>query len=173
VILQLRHDVVDVEPEVPVIERPEAAESRLARLRRRLAGSDSPLSRGLLMLISRDRIDDDTWDEFEEILITSDLGVAPATELVDSLRTKLRVEGIAEPAKARAILRAELLKLVDPTFDRTLHTDRGEFPAVVLVVGVNGTGKTTTVGKLARVLDYMVDAPQTDPLFEELAHRHL
>ena len=104
------------------------------------------------MLISRDRIDDDTWDEFEEILITSDLGVAPATELVDSLRTKLRVEGIAEPAKARAILRAELLKLVDPTFDRTLHTDRGEFPAVVLVVGVNGTGKTTTVGKLARVL---------------------
>ncbi len=104
------------------------------------------------MLISRDRIDDDTWDEFEEILITSDLGVAPATELVESLRTKLRVEGIAEPAKARAILRAELIKLVDPTFDRTLHTDRGEYPAVVLVVGVNGTGKTTTVGKLARVL---------------------
>ncbi len=141
-----------VEPEAPSIERPEAAESRLARLRRRLAGSDSPLSRGLLMLISRDRIDDDTWDEFEEILITSDLGVAPATELVDSLRTKLRVEGIAEPARAKAILRAELIKLVDPTFDRTLNTDRGEFPAVVLVVGVNGTGKTTTVGKLARVL---------------------
>jgi fused signal recognition particle receptor len=141
-----------LEPEAPSIERPEAPESRLARLRRRLAGSDSALSRGLLMLISRDRIDDDTWDEFEEILITSDLGVAPATELVDSLRTKLRVEGIAEPAKAKAILRAELIKLVDPTFDRTLHIDRGEFPAVVLVVGVNGTGKTTTVGKLARVL---------------------
>ena len=108
-------------PRAPVLERPEAPESRLARLRRRLAGSNSPLSRGLLMLISRDRIDEDTWEEFEEILITSDLGVAPTTELVSALRTKFRVEGIAEPAKARAILRAELVKLVDPTLDRTLQ----------------------------------------------------
>ena len=140
------------EPESLLLERPEAPESRLARLRRRLAGSNSPLSRGLLMLLSRDRIDEDTWDEFEETLITSDLGVAPATELVDSLRTRFRVEGISEPGRARAILRAELVKLVDPSLDRTLNVDRLEFPAVVMVVGVNGTGKTTTVGKLARVL---------------------
>jgi fused signal recognition particle receptor len=110
------------------------------------------LSRGLLLLITRDRIDEDTWEEFEETLITSDLGVVPATELVESLRDKLRVEGIAEPAKARAILRAELIKLVDPTMDRSLNADRTDQPAVVMVVGVNGTGKTTTVGKLARVL---------------------
>ena len=141
-----------VEPETPVIERPEAPESRLARLRRRLAGSNSPLSRGLLMLLSRDRIDEDTWTEFEEVLITSDLGVAPATELVTALRTRLRAEGVSDPAQAKAILRAELIKLVDPTLDRTVHADRLEHPAVVLVVGVNGTGKTTTVGKLARVL---------------------
>jgi fused signal recognition particle receptor len=135
-----------------VLERPEAPESRLVRLRRRLAGANTALSRGLLLLITRDRIDEDTWEEFEETLITSDLGVAPATELVETLRSKLRVEGISEPGKARAILRAELIKLVDPTMDRTLNAFRTDQPAVVMVVGVNGTGKTTTVGKLARVL---------------------
>jgi fused signal recognition particle receptor len=140
------------QPEVLELERPEAPESRLARLRRRLAGSNSPLSRGLLLLITRDRIDEDTWEEFEETLITSDLGVAPTTELVESLRSKLRVEGVAEPGEARAILRSELIKLVDPTMDRSLHANRTDQPAVVMVVGVNGTGKTTTVGKLARVL---------------------
>ncbi|MFL6046176.1 MAG: signal recognition particle-docking protein FtsY [Propionibacteriaceae bacterium] len=143
---------VALPPEVPALERPEAPESRLVRLRRRLAGSNSPLSRGLLLLITRDRMDEDTWEEFEETLITSDLGVAPATELVESLREKLRVEGISEPGKARAILRSELIKLVDPTMDRSLNADRIDQPAVVMVVGVNGTGKTTTVGKLARVL---------------------
>jgi len=142
---------VELVPEAPEFERPEAPESRLARLRRRLAGSNSPLSRGLLLLITRDRIDEDTWEEFEETLITSDLGVAPTTELVESLRAKLRVEGVSQPGQAKAILRAELIKLVDPTMDRTLNADRAEQPAVVLVVGVNGTGKTTTVGKLARV----------------------
>jgi fused signal recognition particle receptor len=143
---------IELAPEAPELERPEAPESRLVRLRRRLAGSNSTLSRGLLLLITRDRIDEDTWEEFEETLITSDLGVAPATELVESLRSKLRVEGISEPGKAKAILRAELIKLVDPTMDRSLNADRLEQPAVVMVVGVNGTGKTTTVGKLARVL---------------------
>jgi fused signal recognition particle receptor len=142
---------VELVPEAPEFERPEAPESRLVRLRRRLAGSNSPLSRGLLLLITRDRIDEDTWEEFEETLITSDLGVAPTTELVESLRKKLRVEGVTEPGQAKAILRAELIKLVDPTMDRNLYADRAEQPAVVMVVGVNGTGKTTTVGKLARV----------------------
>ena len=146
---QAAYPEIVVEPE---IERPEAPASRLARLRRRLAGSNSVLSRGLLMLLSRDRIDEDTWEDFEDILITSDLGVGPTTELVDVLRTRLRIEGVGDPAKARAILREELLKLVDPTLDRNLETTRNEHPAVVMVVGVNGTGKTTTVGKLARVL---------------------
>ena len=143
---------IELAPEAPALDRPEAPESRLLRLRRRLAGSNSQLGRGLLLLITRDRIDEDTWEEFEETLITSDLGVAPTTELVNALRSKLRVEGISEPGRAKAILRAELIKLVDPTMDRSLHADRAEQPAVVMVVGVNGTGKTTTVGKLARVL---------------------
>ena len=145
---------VEVEPTNPplVHERPETAESRLARLRRRLAGRESALSRGLLMIISRDRIDEQTWEDFEDVLITSDLGVGPTTELVERLRTRFRVEGVAQPGQARAILREELLALVDPTMDRTLATERTDTPAVVMVVGVNGTGKTTTVGKLARVL---------------------
>jgi fused signal recognition particle receptor len=143
---------IELAPEAPELERPEAPESRLVRLRRRLAGSNSALGRGLLLLITRDRIDEDTWEEFEATLITSDLGVAPTTELVESLRNKLRVEGISKPGQAKAILRAELIKLVDPTMDRSLNADRAEQPAVVMVVGVNGTGKTTTVGKLARVL---------------------
>jgi fused signal recognition particle receptor len=141
-----------LEPETPAVEAPEAPERRLARLRRRLAGSNNALSRGLLLLISRDRIDEDTWTDFEETLITSDLGVAPTTELVETLRTRFRVDGVSDAATAKAILRAELVKLVDPSLDRTLATERLELPAVILVVGVNGTGKTTTVGKLARVL---------------------
>ncbi|SEQ15064.1 signal recognition particle-docking protein FtsY [Microlunatus flavus] len=147
-------EAVEVEPMIPplVHERPETAESRLARLRRRLAGSDSALSRGLLMIISRDQIDEQTWEDFEDTLITSDLGVGPTTELVERLRTRFRVEGVSEPAQARAVLREELLALVDPTMDRSLATDRDGAPAIVMVVGVNGTGKTTTVGKLARVL---------------------
>lgn len=147
-------EAVEVEPMNPplVHERPETAESRLARLRRRLAGNDSALSRGLLMIISRDRIDEQTWEDFEDTLITSDLGVGPTTELVERLRTRFRVEGVAAPEQARAVLRQELLTLVDPTMDRSLATERTDHPAVVMVVGVNGTGKTTTVGKLARVL---------------------
>ena len=140
------------EPEVPTLERPEAPETRLARLRRRLAGSSSALSRGLLLIISRDRLDEETWEDFEDVLITSDLGVGPATELVDALRTRMRIERVGDPAQARAVLRDELVRLVDPTMDRTLAADRLEHPAVIMVVGVNGTGKTTTVGKLARVL---------------------
>ncbi len=149
---EVEREEVELVPEAPALDRPEAPESRLVRLRRRLAGSNSALSRGLLLLITRDRIDEDTWEEFEATLITSDLGVAPTTELVDSLRNKLRVEGVSAPGEARAILRAELIKLVDPTMDRSINADRTDQPAVVMVVGVNGTGKTTTVGKLARVL---------------------
>ncbi len=145
-------DVVVPDAVVPELDRPDATETRLARLRRRLAGSNNALGRGLLMLLSRDQIDEQTWEDFEDTLITADLGVGPTTELVDNLRTRFRIEGVADPSKAREILRSELLALVDPSMDRTIRADRTETPAVIMVVGVNGTGKTTTVGKLARVL---------------------
>ncbi|GAA3712446.1 signal recognition particle-docking protein FtsY [Microlunatus aurantiacus] len=137
---------------VPELDRPEATDTRLARLRRRLAGSNNALGRGLLLLLSRDQIDEQTWEDFEDTLITADLGVGPTTELVDTLRTRFRVEGVADAGRAREILRSELLALLDPSMDRTIRADRTDTPAVIMVVGVNGTGKTTTVGKLARVL---------------------
>jgi fused signal recognition particle receptor len=136
-------------------ERPEPTAGRMVRLRSRLARSQSTLGRGLLTLLSRESLEEDTWDEIEDTLLTADLGVAPARELVGRLRTRVRVEGVANPAAARSMLRDELVALVDPGMDRSLQTARhvaDNRPAVVLVVGVNGTGKTTTVGKLARML---------------------
>ncbi|RRD48659.1 signal recognition particle-docking protein FtsY [Arachnia propionica] len=137
----------------PSLDQPEAPRSRFARLRRRLATSNNALARALGQLLSVDRIDADTWDDFEATLISSDLGVGPTTELTEALRKELSIDGVTDPAKAREVLRTELLRLVDPTMDRTLRLDSADGdPAVVMVVGVNGTGKTTTVGKLARVL---------------------
>ncbi|HEX6515938.1 MAG TPA: signal recognition particle-docking protein FtsY [Nocardioidaceae bacterium] len=142
-------------PEVaptPTLERPESTAGRLVRLRQRLSRSQGTLGRGLLALLSRDRIDEDTWEEIEDTLLTADIGVGPTQELVERLRTRVRVEG-ADADEVRKILREELLALVDPTMDRSLHVARKDgLPGVVLMVGVNGTGKTTTVGKLARVL---------------------
>ncbi|MCW2765576.1 MAG: ftsY [Nocardioides sp.] len=136
----------------PTLERPEGTASRLVRLRQRLAGSQGGLGRGLLALLSRDRLDEDTWEAIEDTLITADVGVAPTHELVERLRTRLRVEG-GGTADPRSVLREELLTLVDPTMDRRLQvTGSDGHPGVVLVVGVNGSGKTTTVGKIARIL---------------------
>jgi fused signal recognition particle receptor len=134
------------------LERPESAQGRLVRLRARLARSQGSLGKGLLALLSRDTLDEEAWEDIETTLITADVGVAPTQELVERLRTRVRVEGVTAD-QARAILREELIALLDPTLDRSLKVERkGDQPAVVMVVGVNGTGKTTTVGKLARVL---------------------
>lgn len=149
---------VSVQPTVPALEVPESTLTRMARLRRRLASSENALARGLASLLASDRIDESTWDDFETTLITSDLGVGPTTELVTALRRRLAIDGVSDPAAARAVLREEMIRLVNPDMDRSLHLVGSEspagvdLPAVVLVVGVNGTGKTTSVGKLARVL---------------------
>ncbi|MEZ5092171.1 signal recognition particle-docking protein FtsY [Nocardioides sp.] len=139
-------------PAAPTIERPEGTASRLVRLRQRLAGSQGALGRGLLGLLSRDRLDEDTWESIEDTLLTADLGVAPTQQVVGNLRTRLRVEG-GESPDPRTVLREELVGLLDPDADRRLQVSGADgHPGVVLVVGVNGTGKTTTVGKLARIL---------------------
>src|SRR3954454_585313 len=136
----------------PTLERPESTAGRLVRLRQRLARSQSPLGRGLLALLSRDVIDEETWEEIEDTLITADVGVTPTQELVARLRTRVKVEG-SSSASVHDILREELVTLVDPSLGRSLAgARRAGKPAVLLMVGVNGTGKTTTVGKLARVL---------------------
>jgi fused signal recognition particle receptor len=145
---------VDVEEApAPPVERPEPPKGRLVRLRSRLARSQTTFGKALLSLLSSDRVDEDTWEEIEDTLLSSDLGVAPTQELVERLRARVRVEGVESGEEARRILRDELVALVDPSLDRDLHVRRAEGrPGVALVVGVNGSGKTTTVGKIARVL---------------------
>ncbi len=142
------------EPEpTPTIERPEAPAGRLRRLRARLARSRSALGQGLLTLLSRGHLDDEAWEEVEDTLLAADLGIEASTELVERLRTQVLVEGTTDEETVRGWLRQDLLDLVDPTLDRSVVSSRVDGrAAVVLVVGVNGTGKTTTVGKLARVL---------------------
>lgn len=135
------------------IEVPEPTAGRLVRLRSRLSRSQNALGKGLLTLLSREHLDDDTWEEIEDILLTADVGVAPTQELVDGLRERVKVLGTRTPDELRGLLREELLKLVGTEVDRTVKTEPAERkPGIVMVVGVNGTGKTTTTGKLARVL---------------------
>jgi fused signal recognition particle receptor len=147
---------VEVEPEAEEsvsIERPDSARGRLARLRARLARSNTAIGNALLALLSRGGLDEQAWEDVEDTLLQADLGVEATEELVASLRTRVRVEGERDVETVRAWLREDLLRLVDPTMDRRISASRvGDRPAVTMVVGVNGTGKTTTVGKLARVL---------------------
>jgi fused signal recognition particle receptor len=125
----------------------------MARLRGRLARSQSGFGSVLLGLLSRDALDEQGWEEIEDTLITADLGVGPSRQLVEELRTQVRVGGTRGADAVRALLREDLISELGPDMDRTLHIARhGDRPAVVLVVGVNGTGKTTACGKLARAI---------------------
>jgi fused signal recognition particle receptor len=142
-----------VTPPPSVIERPPPSAGRLTRLRSRLARSHTAIGSVLLNLISSGKLDDQAFEAMEDTLISADMGVGPARELVEQLRTEVKVVGTDDPEAVRALLRADLIALLGPDLDRTLHLARhGDRPSVVLIVGVNGTGKTTTCGKLARVL---------------------
>ncbi|MEW2132216.1 signal recognition particle-docking protein FtsY [Streptomyces sp. NPDC005435] len=137
----------------PEIEIPEPTAGRLIRLRARLSRSQNALGKGLLTLLSREHLDEDTWEEVEDTLLTADVGVRPTQELVERLRERVKVLGTRTPEELRGLLREELLKLVGTDMDREVKTEpEGRKPGIVMVVGVNGTGKTTTTGKLARVL---------------------
>src|SRR5881275_2981597 len=139
--------------QAPVLERPEPTAGRLVRLRARLARSQGALGRGLLAVLARDRLDEDAWDEVEETLISADVGVEPTREIVERLRERTRVLGTRSAAELRTLLTEELVGALDPKLDRSLSaTPTDGKPAVLLVVGVNGSGKTTTCGKIARVL---------------------
>ena len=136
----------------PEFERPEPSAGRLGRLRSRLGRAQGMFGGGLLALLTRNELDEQTWEEVEDVLLGADVGVGPSQELVERLRTRVKSLGSRSPDDVRTLLREELLTLVGTEVDRSLATAQDGRPAVVLVVGVNGTGKTTTVGKLARVL---------------------
>jgi fused signal recognition particle receptor len=136
----------------PVAEAPPPLAGRMVRLRGRLARSQSGFGSVLLGLLSRDGLDDQQWEEIEDTLIGADIGVAPSRQLVEELRTQVKVEG-AHGGAVKELLRADLIQAVGAGQDRSLRLGpHGDRPAVVLIVGVNGTGKTSACGKLARAL---------------------
>ncbi len=136
----------------PVAEAPPPLAGRMVRLRGRLARSQSGFGSVLLGLLSRDGLDDQTWEEIEDTLLAADIGVAPSHQLVEELRTQVRVEG-ARGDVVKGLLRADLIEAVGAAQDRRLRIGpHGDRPAVILIVGVNGTGKTSACGKLARAL---------------------
>lgn len=137
------------------VELPESIPSRMGRLRARLARSGA-LGKSLLSLLSRGDLSAADWEEMEDSLLVADLGLEATDELMEALHTRVKVENTTDPQVVRALLREELLKLVDPDMDRSVNlavrdVDGVQVPATILMVGVNGTGKTTTTGKMARI----------------------
>jgi fused signal recognition particle receptor len=151
--------------EAPPAPPPAEVLSPRGRFRARLSRSRSALGRGLTGLFTRGA-DDQAWDELEEALLAADVGVATTTELVERLRQRAGAEKATEAAQLRTLLRDELLEVIGRDTDRSLSIEPDKAadgdaagPAIVLVVGVNGTGKTTTVGKLALTLGQQGRAP--------------
>jgi fused signal recognition particle receptor len=134
------------------IEVPESSVGRLGRLRARLARSNNVFGKGLLSILSGGSLDDQAWDDVEATLLSADLGVAASSELIGNLKMRIAAGNDSSPEAMKAALTQELTALIDPSMDRSLAHNKGDRPVVIMVVGVNGTGKTTTVGKLSRVL---------------------
>jgi fused signal recognition particle receptor len=146
---------VDVEeaPAAPDVDAIAPTEGRLDRLRGRLAKSQNTLGRGMLGLLGGGDLDEESWEAVEDTLLIADLGPVVTESVVSSLRSRMASSRVRTEIDARAVLREVLIEELQPDLDRSIkalpHNDK---PSVLLVVGVNGTGKTTTVGKLARVL---------------------
>ncbi|MGH3557388.1 MAG: signal recognition particle-docking protein FtsY [Mycobacterium sp.] len=128
-------------------------EGRLERLRGRLSRSQNALGRSVLGLLGGGDLDEDSWEQVEDTLLVADLGPVATTSVVAQLRSRLAGKDVRTEAEARAVLREVLVTELQPGLDRSIRAlPHDDHPSVLLVVGVNGTGKTTTVGKLARVL---------------------
>ena len=142
-----------VETEAPALDEIDPTEGRLSRLRGRLSRSQGAIGTSMLGLLGAGDLDEEAWEEIEDTLVMADLGTGATTAVVESLRAQLAAGKIRNPEQARAALKSVLVEQLHPELDRSVkalpHADR---PSVMLVVGVNGTGKTTTTGKLARVL---------------------
>ncbi|MFZ0904738.1 MAG: signal recognition particle-docking protein FtsY [Mycobacterium sp.] len=140
-------------PSAPEVEAIAPPDGRLERLRGRLARSQNALGRSLLGLLGGGDLDEDSWEQVEDTLLVADLGPVVTTSVVAQLRSQLASKDVRTEGDARAVLREVLISELQPDLDRSVRAlPHGDHPSVLLVVGVNGTGKTTTVGKLARVL---------------------
>ena len=148
------------EPEQPeptktaqALDAPESVGSRMTRLKAKLAGSANPFGKALFNILAKDNLSEDDWQDVEDTLLLADVGAEASERLVEELRTDARVTGKADASEVRAALREKLLDVVGRDTDRRLNADKdgANKPSVIIMVGVNGTGKTTTAGKLARL----------------------
>lgn len=142
-----------VEEPVPPVEKPEGKKGRLQRLRERLSKSSNPFGKALFNILAKDHLSETDWEDVEDTLLLADVGAEASEQLVEQLRTDARVTGETDPTQLREALRDELLALVGTDVDRSLEAEKpgAKKPSVIIMVGVNGTGKTTTAGKLARL----------------------
>ncbi|MFE7801132.1 signal recognition particle-docking protein FtsY [Nocardia sp. NPDC057440] len=137
----------------PTLDEIEPTEGRLVRLRGRLSRSQNAVGKSLLGLLGGGDLDDDSWDEVEDTLVLADLGTASTAAIVTRLREEMAARSVRTTDEARAVLREVLIEALRPELDRSIRAlPHDDHPSILLVVGVNGTGKTTTTGKLARVL---------------------
>ncbi|MBI0089685.1 signal recognition particle-docking protein FtsY [Bifidobacterium sp. W8113] len=135
------------------LAHPETSASRMTRLKARLAKSPNPFGKALFAILTKDHLSESDWEDVEDTLLMADVGADASEQLVKQLRDDARITGQKDPAAVRRGLRQRLIDLVDPDMDRTLAAARPQAnrPSVIIMVGVNGTGKTTTAGKLARL----------------------
>lgn len=142
------------ESATPAVETPEAAGTRMQRLKARLSKSGNPFGKALFNILAKDQLSEADWEDVEDTLLLADVGAEASEQLVGELRNDARIAGQSDPAEVRAALKDKLLKLVGTDTDRRLNADKegANKPSVIIMVGVNGTGKTTTAGKLSRLL---------------------
>lgn len=142
------------ESATPAVETPESAGSRMQRLKARLSKSGNPFGKALFNILAKDQLSEADWEDVEDTLLLADVGAEASEQLVEELRNDARIAGQSDPAEVRAALKDKLLKLVGTDVDRRLNADKegANKPSVIIMVGVNGTGKTTTAGKLSRLL---------------------
>lgn len=142
------------ESATPAVETPEAAGTRMQRLKARLSKSGNPFGKALFNILAKDQLSEADWEDVEDTLLLADVGAEASEQLVEELRNDARIAGQSDPAEVRAALKDKLLKLVGTDTDRRLNANKegASKPSVIIMVGVNGTGKTTTAGKLSRLL---------------------
>ena len=142
------------ESATPAVETPEAAGTRMQRLKARLSKLGNPFGKALFNILAKDQLSEADWEDVEGTLLLADVGAEASEQLVEELRNDARIAGQSDPAEVRAALKDKLLKLVGTDVDRRLNADKegANKPSVIIMVGVNGTGKTTTAGKLSRLL---------------------
>ena len=148
-----QHESQPSQPSESQPQTPESATSRMTRLKARLANSANPFGKALFNILAKDHLSEADWEDVEDTLLMADVGADASEQLVDELRNDARITGTHDPAQVREALRSKLLAMVGTDTDRRLNADKPEAhkPSVIIMVGVNGTGKTTTAGKLARL----------------------